>query len=317
MSEDTQAQRRIHAIGQQLSSTASASASGSQPLPPIASRAPGSSAPRVLGKVVIITGANSAIGIGRATAHRYAESGARAIYLCDIDDSNLDAHCREITGAFPKVDVYARRMDAASDGEVKSVVDDAVKRYGRLDVFFANAGMAGPPLHFTQFTDDEFMNVIKVNTLSAFLAVKYAAPAMMKTSASKPQSSGSIVATASVAGLRSNAGSSAYSAAKAAVVSLAQTTSFQLAGTGVRVNAICPGLIETGMTEVVFEMARQRGTENKIGQLNPAKRAGYPDEIARVALFLGSDESSYVNGQAWAVDGGLSAGHPFVPGKLA
>lgn len=122
--------------------------------------------------------------------------------------------------------------------------------------------------------------------------------------------------TASVAGLRSNAGSTAYSASKAAVVSMAQTMSYQLAGTGIRANAICPGLIETGMTSVVFEAARARGTERKIGQLNPLKRGGHADEIARVALFLSSDESSYVNGQAWAVDGGLSAGHPYVPGKL-
>ncbi len=123
--------------------------------------------------------------------------------------------------------------------------------------------------------------------------------------------------TASVAGLRSNAGDTAYSASKAAVVSMAQTMAFQLTGTGVRVNALCPGLIETGMTSVIFESARARGTEKKVGQLNPLRRGGHADEIARVALFLGSDESSYVNGQAWAVDGGLSAGHPFVPGKMA
>ena len=140
---------------------------------------------------------------------------------------------------------------------------------------------------------------------------------MAKTSTAKPSSGGSIIGTASVAGLRSNAGSTPYSASKAAVVSLAQTTAFQLAGTGVRVNAICPGLIETGMTAPTFEAARARGTERKIGQLNPLKRAGYADEVARVALFLASDEASYVNGQAWAVDGGLSGGHPFVPGKIA
>jgi NAD(P)-dependent dehydrogenase (short-subunit alcohol dehydrogenase family) len=151
---------------------------------------------------------------------------------------------------------------------------------------------------------------------SVFLAAKYAAPAMMKTSTEKPHPSGSIIGTASVAGIRSNAGSTPYSASKAAVISLAQTISYQLAGTGVRINAICPGLIETGMTATVYEAARARGSEKKIGQLNPLKRGGHADEIARVALFLGSDESSYVNGQAWAVDGGLSAGHPFVPGKL-
>ena len=152
---------------------------------------------------------------------------------------------------------------------------------------------------------------------SVFLAAKYAAPAMQKTSPEKPTPSGSIIATASVAGLRSNAGSAPYSASKAAVVSLAQTIAYQLAGTGIRMNALCPGLIETGMTAPVFEAARARGTQKKIGQLNPLQRGGHADEIARVALFLGSDESSYVNGQAWAVDGGLSAGHPFVPGKMA
>lgn len=140
---------------------------------------------------------------------------------------------------------------------------------------------------------------------------------MQKTSSSKPESRGSIIGTASVAGLRSNAGSTPYSASKAAVVSLAQTLSYQLVGTGVRVNAICPGIIETGMTAPVYEAARQRGTEKKIGQLNPMRRGGHADEVARVALFLGSDESTYVNGQAWAVDGGLSAGHPYVPGRMA
>lgn len=139
---------------------------------------------------------------------------------------------------------------------------------------------------------------------------------MAKTSPDKPVPGGSIIGTASVAGLRSNAGSTPYSASKAAVVSLAQTLAFQLAGTGVRINAICPGLIETGMTAPVYAAARARGTASKIGQLNPCRRGGHADEIARVALFLGSDESSYVNGQAWAVDGGLSAGHPYVPGRL-
>jgi NAD(P)-dependent dehydrogenase (short-subunit alcohol dehydrogenase family) len=151
---------------------------------------------------------------------------------------------------------------------------------------------------------------------SVFLGAKYAAPAMMKTSAEKKYPSGSIIGTASVAGLRSNAGSTDYSASKAAVVSIAQTIAYQLAGTGVRINAICPGVIETGMTAPMYDAARARGTEKKIGQLNPLRRGAHADEVARVALFLGSDESSYVNGQAWAVDGGLSAGHPVVPGKI-
>lgn len=140
---------------------------------------------------------------------------------------------------------------------------------------------------------------------------------MKITSPSKPYPSGSILVTSSVAGLRSNAGSTDYSASKAAVISIAQTCAYQLSGTGVRINAICPGVIETGMTKEMYDNARARGSERKIGQLNPLQRGAVADEVARVALFLASDESSYVNGQAWAVCGGLSAGHPMVPGKLA
>lgn len=133
----------------------------------------------------------------------------------------------------------------------------------------------------------------------------------------KPYPTGSIIGTASVAGIRSNAGSTDYSASKAAVISLMQTISYQLAGTGIRCNAICPGIIETGMTSAMYEGARARGSERKIGQLNPLKRGGVADEVARAVLFLASDDASYVNGQAIPVCGGLSAGHPFVPGKMA
>lgn len=257
------------------------------------------------------------MGIGRATAHQFAENGVRALYLCDYDASNLATHQQEITAAFPDVAVHTRQFDAADEAAVREVVEDAVARYGRLDVFFANAGIVGQPVPFQAVEKDDFMKVLETNTASVWLAAKHAAPAMMRTSAGKPASRGSIIGTASVAGLRSNAGPTPYSAAKAAVVSIAQTCAYQLAGSDVRVNAICPGLIETGMTAPTFEMARARGSERKIGQLNPTKRGGRADEIARVALFLASDEASYVNGQAWAVDGGLSAGHPFVPGKLA
>lgn len=182
---------------------------------------------------------------------------------------------------------------------------------------FANAGISGVPAAFTEVDAAGFMRTMRTNALGVFLCAKYAAINMKKTSSEKQYPSGSIIGTASVAGLRSNAGSTDYSASKAAVVSMAQTMSYQLTGTGIRVNAICPGIIETGMTLPTYEAARKRGSEKKIGQLNPTRRGAVPDEVARVALFLGSDDASYVNGQAWAVCGGLSAGHPFVPGKLA
>jgi NAD(P)-dependent dehydrogenase (short-subunit alcohol dehydrogenase family) len=121
---------------------------------------------------------------------------------------------------------------------------------------------------------------------------------------------GSIICTASVAGLRSGAGGAAYSASKAGVINLVQTAAQQLSGSGVRVNAICPGLIETGMTQPMYDMARERGQAGRIGELNPLKRGGEAKEIAQAALFLASDESSYVNGSALVVDGGLSSSHP-------
>ncbi|KAF2842403.1 3-oxoacyl-reductase [Patellaria atrata CBS 101060] len=271
---------------------------------------------RVKDKVIIITGANSPKGIGRATAHQYANNGAKAVFICDYSDEYLEVHKRELNSLYPNVDIHPRKFDAADEPSVKQVVDEALKLYGRLDIFFANAGIAtGQTIN--NVSAEEFMNTMRVNALSVFLATKHASKAMLVTNSSKPYPSGSIIGTASVAGIRSNAGSTDYSASKAAVVSIVQTAAFQLSGTGIRCNAICPGVIETGMTALMYDAARKRGTERKIGQLNPLRRGAQPDEVARVALFLGSDEASYVNGQAWAICGGLSAGHPFVPGKLA
>ncbi|CAI7595016.1 unnamed protein product [Penicillium viridicatum] len=286
-------------------------------IPKIRHVAPDSAGPRVKDKVVIVTGANSPNGIGRASAHQFANNGAKAVYICDFSDTHLATHKRELESLYPNVDIHVRSFDAADEKALSGVIDEAVSTYGRLDVFFANAGVVGQPKLFTEIDGEGFLNTMRVNALGVFLAAKHAAPAMKITSASKPYPGGSIIGTASVAGLRSNAGSTDYSASKAAVVSIAQTVSYQLAGSGIRMNAICPGLIETGMTQSVFDRARERGTERKVGQLNPLQRGAVADEVARVALFLGSDESSYVNGQAWAVCGGLSAGHPVVPGKLA
>ncbi|KAI9679498.1 MAG: hypothetical protein M1817_005520 [Caeruleum heppii] len=285
-------------------------------IPKVKKLAPHSTALRVEGYVIIVTGTNSPLGIGRATAHQFAQNGARAIYLCDFDDTHLATHQRELQSLYPAVEVHVRQLNAADEPSMKGLVDEALRKYDRLDIFFANAGIVGQNNIFTEVAGDDVMHTLKTNVLSVFLAAKYAAPAMLKTNEKKPYPAGSIIATASVAGLRSNAGGTDYSASKAAVISLMQTCAWQLSGTGIRCNAICPGVIETGMTAAMYEAARTRGTEKKIGQLNPTRRGGHADEVARVALFLASPESSYVNGQAWAVDGGLTAGHPVVPGKL-
>ena len=168
----------------------------------------------------------------------------------------------------------------------------------------ANAGISGGFASIAEQTAGDWAEILRVNLIGPFLAVKHAAPLM------NLRGGGSIICTASVAGLRAGAGGAAYSASKAGVISLVQSAAQQLAGSGVRVNAICPGLIETGMTRAIYELARASGQEERLGELNPLRRGGDPDEIAHAALFLASDESSYVNGAALVVDGGLSSSHP-------
>ena len=168
-------------------------------------------------------------------------------------------------------------------------------------------GVSGGTVPFLDTPASLWMDVLRTNLLGPFLTIRSVAPHMVA------RGGGSIICTASVAGLRANAAGAPYSASKAGVISLVQTAADALAGTGVRVNAICPGLIETGMTAPLFERARAKGAGGRIGQLNPLRRAGLPEEIARAALFLATAESSYINGQAIAVDGGLSSTHPFAP----
>jgi NAD(P)-dependent dehydrogenase (short-subunit alcohol dehydrogenase family) len=203
--------------------------------------------------------------------------------------------------------------DAGSEADVARAVEMAVSSFGGLDICWANAGVSGGLTPMLELNAADWEQILRVNLIGVFLAVKHASLAMLNA-----KTQGSIICTASVAGLRSGAGGSPYSASKAGVISLVQTAAQQLAGSGIRVNAICPGLIETGMTQPMFERARDRGTEAKLGQLNPLRRAGAPIEIAQMALFLASDDASYVNGQALVVDGGLSSSHPIArPGALS
>ncbi|MCJ1433400.1 hypothetical protein MMC27_002760 [Xylographa pallens] len=308
--------RRLQQLTQQLVVPA-ADPGTFENIPKIRQVAGPSTGQRVKDKVVIITGTNSPLGIGRASAHQFAQNGARAIFICDLSDEYLPVHKRELEALYPDVDIHARQFDASDEGPLKAVVDEALEKYGRLDIMFANAGVVGSHKAFGEIGGEEFMKTMRTNVLSVHLALRLSTPALQHTSPLKPSPSGTFLTTASVAGLRSNAGSSAYSASKAAVISLVQTAAYQLAGTNIRCNALCPGLIETGMTAAVWAGARARGTERKIGQINPLRRGGVADEVARVALFLASDEASYVNGQAVVVDGGLSAGLPYVGGGLA
>jgi NAD(P)-dependent dehydrogenase (short-subunit alcohol dehydrogenase family) len=248
------------------------------------------------GKVAIITGAGS--GIGRASAIRFAEEGARVI-LGDKSDA-VHETAKMIGEA-----ATAIQIDAGSEADVEKLVALALSTHGRLDIAFANAGISGGLPGIFDETPEGFAEILRVNLIGPFLIVKHAGKAMVDQG-----SGGSIIMTASVAGIRSGAGGPAYSASKAGVINFAMVSAQQMTGTGVRVNAIAPGLTETGMTKPTFDYAKNKGVTHKLGQLNPLKRAAQPEELASVALFLASDQASYVNGQVIAVDGGLSSSHP-------
>lgn len=266
-------------------------------------------ASRLEGKVAIVTGAGS--GIGRAAALLFAREGA-ALALADRSEAvhETAAAVRNAGGR-----AAALQLDAGSEPDVQRLVATTLGEFGRLDVAFANAGISGGMAGVFDATPELWTEVLRVNLIGPWLMIKHAGRAMVDAGRG-----GSIVCTASVAGLRSGAGGPAYSASKAGVVNLVMVSAQQLCESNVRVNAICPGLTETGMTRPTFDYARDKGVTHKLGRLNPLRRAAQPDELAQVALFLASDESSYVNGQALAVDGGLSSSHPVtrqLPGQTA
>ncbi len=249
-------------------------------------------------KSIIVTGAGS--GIGRAAATLFAAEGGRVI--CADKTDGADATVQAIRDAGGTAE--AVRIDAGLEEDVQRVVALAVERFGGLDIMFANAGISGGMANIFDTDVALITEVLRVNLIGPYLAIKHAAPEIAKRGV------GAIVLTASVAGIRSGAGSPAYSASKAGVINLAKTAAQQLSGSNVRVNAICPGLTETGMTKPTFDYARDAGKMDRVGRLNPLRRGAQPEELAKVALFLASDDASYVNGQAIAVDGGLSSSHP-------
>ena len=253
---------------------------------------------RFTDKSIIVTGAGS--GIGRAAAILFAGEGGTVV----VADKTPAAH--ETVAAITEAggSAIAIEMDAGIEEDVVRTVALACDTFGGLDIAFANAGISGGMANIFDTDVALLIEVLRVNLIGPYLMVKHAASRIAE------RGGGAMILTASVAGIRSGAGSPAYSASKAGVINLAMTSAQQLSGSNVRVNALCPGLTETGMTKPTFDYARDAGKIDRVGRLNPLRRGAQPEELAKVALFLASDDASYVNGQAIAVDGGLSSSHP-------
>lgn len=246
-------------------------------------------------RVALVTGAGS--GIGRAVALRLAREGA---ILVVVDQS--EAGLMETEGALPEDTECLRRvMDVSDESAVECLVNDVIRTYGQIDVLCNNAGISGKHPPITEQDRQEWDRILSVNLIGPMLFIKHVAPHM------QARRLGSIVNTASVAGIRSGAGGNAYSASKAGVINLTQTAACDLGGDNVRVNAVCPGLIETGMTQAIFDYARANEKAHKLGARCELRRYGAPEEIAAAILFLASDDASYITGQALPVDGGNTA----------
>ena len=251
------------------------------------------------GKVAIITG--SASGMGRAAAARLAGEGG-AVVIADLNVEGGEAavrDCKENGGR-----AVFQKTDVSAEAEIKALVARAIKEFGQLDIMWNNAGIGGAVGPLEQITVEDWDRSQAVLLRGVFLGIKHSVAEMRKVGG------GSIVSTASIAGIRGFAGLHAYCAAKAGVVNLTRSAALEFAKDKIRVNCICPGGINTpilhrnipGMKDAMEEWLKK-------GQ--PYPRAGHPEDIAAMALFLASDDAEFVTGQAMVVDGGLTVGAQF------
>lgn len=260
---------------------------------------------RLDGKVAVITGGAS--GIGAATARKFVEEGARVLI------ADLQAEVAEQVAEALGPDAVAVPCNVAREADVAAAIDGAVERWGRLDIMFNNAGFGGAPGPLTGIETADYDLTMDVLLKSVFLGTKHAAPHLRASGA------GSIVNTASVCAFEAGIGSQLYSVAKAGVVMMTKAAAIELAEDNVRVNAVCPGHVTTPLAagrpisdfepervSRALDRLRERTSENQ-----PLARAGEPEDVANMVLFLASDEASWVTGQAIPVDGGLLAGRPW------
>lgn len=257
---------------------------------------------RLEGKVAVVTGGAS--GIGEATVRLFAKEGARVV-IADIQDDRGET----LAGALGGAAVF-QHTNVIQEAEVQAAVARAVSEYGRLDCIFNNAGLGGVTAPIDEIAVEWYDVTMSILLRGVFLGMKHATPVMKK------QGSGSISSNASVAGLRAGYGGHVYSAAKAAIIQLTGTVAVELGENAIRVNCICPGGIATPIFKGLFgdvdEATAMEMLRPRLAQIQPIKRSGLPEDVANAALWLASDDSSFVSGHALVVDGALTAGRSFL-----
>jgi NAD(P)-dependent dehydrogenase (short-subunit alcohol dehydrogenase family) len=254
---------------------------------------------RLDGKVAVVTGAAGVIGA--ATMRLLAERGARIVAV-DRKPQELQTAIKDLPAAAQALAITA---DVSDEDEVAAYVRAATDTFGAIDVFYNNAGIEGDIAPITKYSLETFRRVLDVNVVGIFLGMKHVLPVMLQ------QNSGSIINTASIAGLIGSADVAVYTASKHAVIGLTKSAALECAATGVRVNCVCPGLIDSRMLSAIIE-GRNPGNapvpNARIVERIPARRLGHASEVASIVAFLASDEASYVSGSAYTVDGGRTAG---------
>ncbi len=266
---------------------------------------------RLKDKTAIVTGAAS--GIGLATALKFGQEGA-AVMCADLNGEGAERAAARIVDLGGRAASF--KMDVTKEAEVQALVAETVNRWERVDVMFNNAGIEfGIPV--TQVSELQWDSLIDVNLKGVFLGCKHVLPQMAK------QKSGAIVNTASVAGLRGVAFLSTYCASKGGVVLLTKSLAVEWAQFGIRVNAVCPGVIRTPMAERAIQAGGGLGgaatpeeTWKQLAAAHPLGRVGEAEEVAEAVTFLASDQASFITGVALSVDGGMNAGSPPVRSPL-
>ena len=243
-------------------------------------------------KVAIVTGGS--FGIGRATAIAFADRGAKVAIVDYIEDNETLNHIQAAGG-----EAIFVKCDVSKGADVKAMIEKVMAAYGRLDYAFNNAGIEGASAPTHECTEENWERTIGVNLKGVWLCMKYEIQQMLK------QSKGAIVNCASIAGLVGFQGLPVYVASKHGVVGLTKTAALEYAKSGIRVNAVCPGVIKTNMVDRIT--GREKEVEKQFEDMEPVGRMGQPEEVAEAVIWLCSDAASFVTGDAMAVDGGWTA----------